>query len=229
MTLFRVWYFDSNDREEIARFKADDFEDVQDYLLKHFIKEGKQEEIEETDFGLMWNQFEPDECIEQHRADGVEEARDEDYNPCDMCDGCEAGFSIEEIEDPTEDEFEFKTIQGTNDYYDLTIRKSLEKKLEQIETQYERLSEQLSKDVDFFGLAAPTRKINQCNDERVRLIKLLATEVEKADDWDKTLSGAWKKSPEHGIAALLLNPITPQEALSDELKEKSKKLMEELK
>jgi len=199
MSLFRVWYDDSNDRDEIARFKADDFDEVQEYLLKNFIKEDQQEKVEETDFGLEWNQFEPDECIEQHKADKDCDAcifgphhglrckdsnleceafeYDEDYNPCDMCDGCSAGFEIEEVEEPTEDEFEFKTIQGTNDYYDLTKPEG----------------------------------------------------QEKAPDWDKTLSGAWKKSPEHGIAALLLNPITPQEALSNELKEKSKKLLEELK
>jgi len=228
MSLFRVWYDDSNDRTEIARFKADDFVDVQDYLLKHFIKEGKQEEIEETDFGLMWNEFTPDECLEQHKADEIEGAEDEDYNPCDMCGGCSAGFSIEGVEEPTEDEFAFKTMRGTNDYYDLTKRKELEKKLEQLKAQYYRLSEQLSKDIDFVGPAAPTRAINQCNNEILTIEQWLREGIEKAPDWDKTLSGAWKKSPEHGVAALLLSSATPQEALSPELREKSKKLMKEL-
>ena len=229
MALFRVWSWDQNDRCEIARFKADTFDEVQAYLLEHFIKEEGRDDVEETEHGLEWSESTPEECIEQRKADEVEDADEEDYSPCDSCDGCVAGFEIEEIEEPEADEFEFKTIQGTNEYYDLTKRKVLEESLKQLKEQHDRLEKKWEADVEFAGPAAPNQSLNRCNANIVTVEKLLATEVEKADDWNKTLSGAWKKSPEHGIAALLLSSATPQEALSDELKEKSRKKLEELK
>ena len=246
MSLFRIWNYDFNDRCEIARFKADDFDEVQEYLLKNFIWEESQERVEKTDFGLEWNEFTKEECIEQHAEDKDCDAciygpnhglrckesnlecvafeLDPDYDPCNMCDGCITGFEIEEVEDPTDDEFEFKTIYGTNEYYDLTIRKALEKKLEEAEKQYYSVSEDPLKGTDVL-----TKLMNQYRNERYRIIRLLETEVEKAEDWNKKLSGAWNKSPKHGIAALLLSKITPQGALSEELKERSKKKLEEIK
>ena len=252
MSLFRVWSWDSNDRTEIAHFKADAFEEVQTYLLEHFIKEEGRDDVDKTNFGLEWMENDPDECAEQSEdrlcpicreeitltgktSDGrligsckdaftIEQWND-DYSPCDSCDGCTAGFEIEEVENPTDDEYEFKTIQGTNEYYDLTKRKVLEESLKQLKEQHDRLEKKWEADVEFCGPAAPNQSLNRCNANIATVEKLLATEVEKADDWDKTLSGAWKKSPEHGIAALLLSSATPQEALSDELIEKSKELL----
>ena len=203
--LFAIYHFDYNDRDEIARFKAKTFEDVQAYLLKNFIKEGQQDKIGETDFGLEWDENYPDECRKQRAIDEDKEL-DEDENPCDMCDGCTAGFEIDEIEEPEDDEFEFRTIYGTNEYYDLT---KLKEWCDNCETIF-------------------------CPDRYNAMIDIKCPldynpdDIAKADDWDKTLSGAWRKSPEHGIAALLLNPITPQEGLSKELIESSKKKLAEL-
>jgi len=131
--LYRIWSFDSNDRSEIARAIAANFETVQDYLLKEFIKPEFRNEVEITDYGLQWNSNTPKECLEYADPETYEyETKEEltqafnndEINLCEFCEGCTAGFQIEELEKPTGlhfgETFEFKTIFGTNDFYDLT-------------------------------------------------------------------------------------------------------------
>lgn len=147
--LYRIWLFDSNDRREIARILAFDFETVQKFLLEEFIKPEFRKDVEEWEYGLQWDANTPEECLKyvdkscescKHRLtnenlDDYCELKeiidtckkyklDQNYNPCEFCDGCLTGFQIEEIENPDGkswgETFEFKTIMGTNDFYDLT-------------------------------------------------------------------------------------------------------------
>jgi len=119
MSLYRIWIYNSNDRRETARIKATDFDVVQQFLLSDFIKPEHREEVELTEYGLEWLDGDPEEC-KQHQDLDSEDRDDPDYNPCEYCDGCNAGFQIEEVEDPDPEDYSFLTIFGTNDYYDLT-------------------------------------------------------------------------------------------------------------
>jgi len=124
--LFRIWYFTENDRRETARIKAYDFESVQKFLLDEFIKPEFRDQVDLDEYGLSWMDNEPKECLEQMRLDEPDnkEYKDEDFNPCESCDGCTVGFQIEEVEEPDGkswgETWEFKTIYGTNDFWDLT-------------------------------------------------------------------------------------------------------------
>lgn len=119
--LYRIWSFDYNDRREIARAIARDFETVQDYLLNEFIKPEFREDIELTDYGLEWDETPDLETALQEGYVKNEEEYEEymQYGEADI-----RGFQIEEIEQPSGlywgEEFHFKTIFGTNDFYDLT-------------------------------------------------------------------------------------------------------------
>ena len=81
VNLYRIWSFDSNDRREIARIKAFDFETVQEFLLNTFIKPEYQQNIELTDYGLEWNNNTPEECLEN----------------IDKCDKCKDLMEIKDI------------------------------------------------------------------------------------------------------------------------------------
>jgi len=98
---------------------------------------------------IVWNEFEPEDCIglmdkdctsckyappdlTQTKCDKTNKTQlemvsedceyyqiDKDYNPCESCDvGCMHGLNIEEVD--YDIEREFKTIYGTNEYWDLT-------------------------------------------------------------------------------------------------------------
>ena len=119
--LYRIWSGDSNDRSEIARIKAKNFETVQDFLLQEFIKPEFRDQIEKTEFGLEWNTRTPEECFEDLSEEEQSKISIDDV--CMCCDGCTTYLQIEEIEKPDSKSFEFKTIWGTNEYYDLTGEK----------------------------------------------------------------------------------------------------------
>jgi len=65
-------------------------------------------------------------------AECMEYELNEDFNPCETCEGCTVGLQIEEIEKPSGvtfgETFEFKTIMGTNDFYDLTTKRARKSK-----------------------------------------------------------------------------------------------------
>jgi len=241
MSLFRIWMWEQNDRREVARFKAEEFEDVQQYLLKKFIKEECQDDIELTECGLEWMNQDPEQClkeidIEDLTEDEVEAHTEGEYCPCETCEGCLMGYHLEEIEEADGvswgETWEFKTIQGTNEFYDLTIRTKLEKKLEQLKEQHKRLEAIWERDVRFAGPAAPNKRLNECNAEIWKIEKLLNTEVEKSEDWNSLLTKAWKKDPQLGVSALILSTIEThpelKEGFSKELIERSKKDLEQL-
>jgi len=107
-SLFRIFYFDNNDRWEQCRAVARDVNDVIDFIKQEYINPEHLDEIEETEYGIEWMDCDPDLC---------RELSDEE-NPCESCISAEvAGFYIEEVDDPTVDELSYKTIFGTNDFY----------------------------------------------------------------------------------------------------------------
>jgi len=120
--LFRIWYFTQNDRSEIARVKANEFDDVQEFLKADFIKKEFQNQVEQTDIGLEWMENTPEKCFEELTSEEKTQYKGDITEICNGCDGCCAGFQIEEIEQPQKEDFELKTIYGTNDFYDLTVK-----------------------------------------------------------------------------------------------------------
>lgn len=111
--LFRIWYSDSNNRSEYARAKANDIEEVIEWLQKDFFKPEALEILNidinsDTQAFIDW-QEEPEED---------QELTEEELDAYDG--GITYSLEIVEIEEPEPEDFEFKTIYGTNDYYDLT-------------------------------------------------------------------------------------------------------------
>jgi len=124
--LYRIWYSDGNDRSESARILACDFDVVQEFLLKTFIEPESQGEIELTDFGLEWSECDLRECQKIAKEDNPEITEEDLEDICSMCDNPNMKyFEIEELEDFDKSELEFKTIYGTNDFYDLTKDKPI--------------------------------------------------------------------------------------------------------
>jgi hypothetical protein len=113
--LYRIWSYDSNDRSETARAIARDYETVLQFVKKTFIDleelRKNNVELEETEMGLEW-------CESCVNCEG------KDTEECNMCEIQLSGYQIEEIETPDSinfgETFDFKTIFGTNDFYDLT-------------------------------------------------------------------------------------------------------------
>lgn len=117
--LFRIWECDGNDRGEYARVKAENIDRVIEWLKNTYFKPEALNEIEvepydETLAYIIW--FDCGECENK----GTDNCID-----CDM--QMTYSLSIEEIEQPEKDDWQYKTIFGTNEYYDLTqtsIKKS---------------------------------------------------------------------------------------------------------
>jgi hypothetical protein len=112
--LFKVIYSDGNDRSEYIRIKAEDEETALNWLKGYFFKPEALNDVTEEDNFLTWMECDKDECAK------VNDVSEEDKEF--MCEGCEQSNSyleLEEIEDTTEEE-DFKTIYGTNEFFDLT-------------------------------------------------------------------------------------------------------------
>jgi len=115
--LYRLWHGSENNRSEIARFRAEDFETVSDYVRKEFIApeaEITDEQGDEMNLILIF-----DVCK------NCEAKKDDDFDE-ETCEYCETGEWLQ-IEQYDEIEPKFETIMGTNDFYDLTKPKGEEK------------------------------------------------------------------------------------------------------
>lgn len=109
---YRIWYSDGNDRTELGKVKAKDIDTVEEFCLKQFIKEDARDEIEiesssEDQSYLTW--YEEPEC---EFCDF-----DKDSEECEFCEQPSYYIEIEETDDTEES---FKTIFGTDDFWDLT-------------------------------------------------------------------------------------------------------------
>ena len=126
MALYRIWYFTQNNRSEIARIKANNYLQAERFIMEsnEFLDQSITENLDfnidsDGEFGFIeWNDNEPSGCLEY--SDDPEITED---NICESCMGCNVGFQIEEVEDPEPSDYEFKTVKGSNEYYDLTGEK----------------------------------------------------------------------------------------------------------
>jgi len=125
--IWRIWAFDSNDRQEVARVATkgidedSEFEIVRDFVLKTFIKPEFRSKVLKSDFGLEWTEKNCETCQE------IVDAGD---SACDLCEVEISGFQIENVGLEGEswgNEPELKTIHGTNEFYDLSDQKKPKK------------------------------------------------------------------------------------------------------
>jgi hypothetical protein len=130
--LYRVWQYDSNDRQEIAVVKAKDMEQAMDYVKKEYLtKEGQENVSEEGDgeFGVLTLMDEPDDTeLKQEIHDEASSmtfkniAEQTDWEGDELADRIEMeesnvyGYQIDEDD---ESEESFHTIYGSNDFVDL--------------------------------------------------------------------------------------------------------------
>ncbi len=115
MAIYRIWSYDSNDRSEIGRIKALNFETVQDFILYSTIKPEYRKDITETDIGFELITCNKEECLENNQEENEDSI-------CDLCSMPSIyGIEIQEYQD-SEIEQEYKTILGTNEYWNLTLK-----------------------------------------------------------------------------------------------------------
>jgi len=115
--LYRLWHGSENNRSEIARFKAEDFETVSDYVRKEFLAPEAEIESEFGDELILYLNFNVCKgCEGELNGDRDEEA----------CEYCERAEWLQ-IEQYDEIEPEFDTIYGTSEFYDLTKPEGEEK------------------------------------------------------------------------------------------------------
>jgi hypothetical protein len=115
--LYRIWESDGNDRNEYAKVKANDSEQVIQWLQETYFKPEALQELDIDDGVIFWNDCDKEECAKLNNVP----IESEDFEVmCDSCETSQHSLSIEEIENPTPEDFEYKTIYGTNDFYDLT-------------------------------------------------------------------------------------------------------------
>jgi len=110
MALYRIWYGDDNDRGEIARAKADDMDQVIDLIKREFLKKDVEYEEEGDDDDLI---LILDICSDCEYRDKLDEDGER------YCENCTRTEWIQ-IERDDDVKPEFKTIFGSNDFYDLT-------------------------------------------------------------------------------------------------------------
>lgn len=109
--LFSIYHSDGNDRQETFRFKAYDIENVVDYITANWFIPEFQESVEidyqnEDNAYIMWSICDEQDCGE-----------------ADLCEFCEIGnssFEILLLENPEESDYKFITIEGLNNFIDLT-------------------------------------------------------------------------------------------------------------
>jgi len=172
--LYRIYFYTSNSRKEIARILAYDYDHVIQLIKSAFIDPQWVDRFEEYDWGLEAIVCDPSECKEyikdcdncllhcgQWKHSGQCPLIDEE--PCDSCtEPMREGFYIEEVDDYTDSDLSFKTIYGTNEFYYINQQ----------------------------GIAY------------------------KAPPWSPILAEAWRKSPELGVAMLIIQTVTDHPSLS---------------
>jgi len=130
MKLYRIFTFTAESRREVGRalIRVGDESEALQWLIREWVVEEKQEEVEEFDFefGLGFELF---TCSESD----VEECQ-KVYETDDPCADCmeppKWGLILEEMEEWDESDLRYKTIYGTNEFYDFTEDPSNPKKAE---------------------------------------------------------------------------------------------------
>ena len=88
---------------------------MQEWAIEHFIKEEYRQDIECTEIGIEWSKCE--DCTAH--LDLTNETKEE---ICESCEDSTEGIQIEEIEEIDDEDLSFKTIYGTNEFFDLTTK-----------------------------------------------------------------------------------------------------------
>ena len=115
--LYRLWHGNENNRSEIARFKAEDFETVSDYVRKEFVVPEADITDEFGDEFSLYLNF--DVCKD------CEAKKEDDFNE-ERCWDCQISEWLQ-IEQHDEIEPKYDTIYGTSEFYDLTKPEGKEK------------------------------------------------------------------------------------------------------
>jgi len=124
MSLYRIWWGTSNNRSEFAHIKANDIDKVIDFVKSEFLEPDTEFYSEDGDsehLYLMIDLCKDCDKEELRRLNDIES----DY---DLCESCEMSEYIEILEDNDTEE-DFKTIMGTNEFYDLTNPEQTQKAL----------------------------------------------------------------------------------------------------
>lgn len=116
MNLYRIWFSDGNDRDEIGRVSANDIDQAIEYALKQYF----EPDLEYTEDG------DPDYSIylmidscKYCNKEEIAEINDIDLEDIEeICENCETSEYIE-IQLDNNEEPEYKTIFGTNEYANL--------------------------------------------------------------------------------------------------------------
>ena len=111
--LYRIWFGTSNDRSELGRATADDIDQVIELVKTEYLKP----DTEFYDIDYQGN----DQVYLM-----IDLCKDCEFQDSEYCMDCETSEYVEITED-TEAEAEYKTIFGTNEYYDLTDPQNAEK------------------------------------------------------------------------------------------------------
>ena len=112
--IYRIFFSDGNDRDELGRVNAPDMDKAIEYALKQYFKP----ELEYTEEGdnectyLMVDSCKYCDVKEVARINDLEDS-------ADICENCEVSEYIEILQD-SDAEPEYKTIFGVNEYADLS-------------------------------------------------------------------------------------------------------------
>lgn len=116
--LFKIIESDGNVRDTYAHVKAQDIDVVIDWLKTNYFKPEALDVIEidiqsDSDAFIMWSDPACADCEDNATCDQTDDA------PC-----VESLHYLEitEINNPEKSDFEYKTIYGTNEHYDLTTQ-----------------------------------------------------------------------------------------------------------
>jgi len=128
--LYRIFTFSTSERREVGRalIRDGDEGEALQWLIKEWVVEEKQGDVEEFDFEFGFG-FELFTCDESD----VRECQ-KLYETDDPCTDCmeppKWGLILEEMEEWDESDLQYKTIYGTNEYYDFTLDPSNPRKAE---------------------------------------------------------------------------------------------------
>lgn len=116
MNIYRIWFSDGNDRDELGRVTAQDMDQAVEYTLKQYFKPDLEYE-EDGDNECLYLQI--DSCKHCDYNSDIYDPEDDPDSDGDPCEFCEISEYIEIMLD-NDAEPEYKTIYGVNEYADLS-------------------------------------------------------------------------------------------------------------
>ena len=114
LNLYRIWYSDGNDRDEIGRVSAKDIDQALEYAINQYLS--KDAEIRDEDGDDQHLYLILNHCLDCDIDEIMAINEYEDKDQC--CEYCELSAYLEIMLDE-DAETEFKTIQGIDEYANL--------------------------------------------------------------------------------------------------------------